>query len=38
MSDFTLHTKDTAPEAAKPLIDNSVSAFGMPSWQRRLHC
>ncbi|AFV85037.1 carboxymuconolactone decarboxylase [Alteromonas mediterranea] len=29
MSDFTLHTKDTAPEAAKPLIDNSVSAFGM---------
>ncbi|CAB9493418.1 carboxymuconolactone decarboxylase family protein [Alteromonas macleodii] len=29
MSDFKLHTKDTAPEAAKPLIDNSVSAFGM---------
>ena len=29
MNDFTLHTKDTAPEAAKPLIDNSVSAFGM---------
>ncbi|WP_421134255.1 carboxymuconolactone decarboxylase family protein [Alteromonas sp. A079] len=29
MSDFTLHTKETAPEAAKPLIDNSVSAFGM---------
>ncbi len=29
MSNFTLHTKDTAPEAAKSLLDNSVSAFGM---------
>lgn len=29
MSDFTLHTKETAPEAAKPLLDNSQKAFGM---------
>jgi len=29
MSEFTLYTKDTAAEAAKPLIDNSVKAFGM---------
>ncbi len=29
MKNFTLYTKETAPEAAKPLIDNSVSAFGM---------
>ena len=29
MNTFTMHTKDTAPEAAKPLIDNSVKAFGM---------
>ena len=29
MSDFTLHTKESAPEAAKPLLDNSQAAFGM---------
>jgi alkylhydroperoxidase family enzyme len=29
MSNFTLHTKDSAPEAAKPLLDNSQKAFGM---------
>ena len=29
MSDFTLHTKESAPEAAKPLLDNSQVAFGM---------
>ncbi|RZF90095.1 carboxymuconolactone decarboxylase family protein [Pseudoalteromonas sp. N1230-9] len=29
MSNFTLHTKDTAPDEAKSLLDNSVSAFGM---------
>ena len=29
MSDFKLHTKDTAPEAAKPLPDNSQAAFAM---------
>lgn len=28
MSDFTLHTKESAPEAAKPLLDNSqLDAF-----------
>ena len=29
MSDFTLHTADSAPEAAKPLLENSQKAFGM---------
>lgn len=29
MSDFTLHTADTAPEASKPLLENSQKAFGM---------
>ncbi len=29
MSHFTLHTPDSAPEASKPLLDNSVQAFGM---------
>ncbi|OJF70780.1 carboxymuconolactone decarboxylase [Alteromonas sp. V450] len=29
MSEFTLHTKDTAPEASKALLDNSQAAFGM---------
>lgn len=28
-TDFTLHTKDTAPEASKPLLDQSVKSFGM---------
>lgn len=25
---FTYHTKDTAPEASKPLIDQTVAEFG----------
>lgn len=29
MTDFSLHTQDTAPEASKPLLDNSLKAFGM---------
>lgn len=29
MTEFTLHTQETAPEAAKPLLDNSQKAFGM---------
>lgn len=29
MSNFTLHNQDTAPEAAQPLLENSVKAFGM---------
>ncbi|MED5511854.1 carboxymuconolactone decarboxylase family protein [Pseudoalteromonas simplex] len=29
MKNFELYTKETAPEASKALIDNSVSAFGM---------
>lgn len=29
MSDFTLHTAQSAPEEAKPLIENSQKAFGM---------
>jgi len=29
MTDFTIHTKDSAPEAAKPLLEKSQSAFGM---------
>ncbi len=29
MSDFTLHTQESAPEAAKPLLVNSVKSFGM---------
>lgn len=29
MSEFTLHTKDSAPEAAKPLLEGSQKAFGM---------
>ncbi|WP_323767043.1 carboxymuconolactone decarboxylase family protein [Marinovum sp.] len=28
MTDFTLHTQDTAPEDAKPLLAQSQSAFG----------
>ena len=29
MTDFTLFNADTAPDASKPLLDNSVKAFGM---------
>jgi alkylhydroperoxidase family enzyme len=29
MTDFTLHTMETAPEAAKPLFEKSLKAFGM---------
>ncbi|PCK00939.1 MAG: carboxymuconolactone decarboxylase [Alteromonadaceae bacterium] len=29
MTDFTLHTLETASEAAKPLVENAISAFGM---------
>ncbi|MCI4663509.1 MAG: carboxymuconolactone decarboxylase family protein [Neomegalonema sp.] len=29
MADFQLHTKETAPEASKPLLENSLKAFGM---------
>ncbi|WP_032097030.1 MULTISPECIES: carboxymuconolactone decarboxylase family protein [unclassified Alteromonas] len=29
MTDFTLHTKESAPEASKSLLDNSEKAFGM---------
>ena len=29
MTDFTLHTQETAPEDSKPLLDNSLKAFGM---------
>jgi alkylhydroperoxidase family enzyme len=29
MNDFTLHTKDSAPEKAKALLEKSESAFGM---------
>ncbi|MEM1077104.1 MAG: carboxymuconolactone decarboxylase family protein [Pseudomonadota bacterium] len=28
MTDFTLHTQDTAPEASKPLLENSLKNFG----------
>lgn len=29
MTDFTIHTIDTAPADAKPLLQNSLNAFGM---------
>lgn len=29
MSDFTLHTPDTAPEASRPLLEGSLKDFGM---------
>ncbi|MGF1526455.1 MAG: carboxymuconolactone decarboxylase family protein [Candidatus Competibacterales bacterium] len=29
MDDFALHNQETAPEGAKPLLDNSVKMFGM---------
>ncbi|MGR6874554.1 carboxymuconolactone decarboxylase family protein [Pseudomonas sp. HK3] len=29
MSDFTLHTHQSAPDTAKPLLEKSVKAFGM---------
>lgn len=32
MTDFTLHTMESAPEAARPLLENSKKAFGrLPS-------
>lgn len=29
MTDFKIHTTETAPDAAKPLLENSQQAFGM---------
>ncbi|REL28641.1 carboxymuconolactone decarboxylase family protein [Thalassotalea euphylliae] len=29
MTKFTTHTMESAPEASKPLLDNSIKAFGM---------
>lgn len=29
MTTYTLHTEDTAPEKAKPLLENSKKSFGM---------
>ena len=29
MTEFTLHNQESAPEAAKPLLENSVKSFGM---------
>ncbi|MEH6343988.1 MAG: carboxymuconolactone decarboxylase family protein [Bermanella sp.] len=29
MTEFTLHTQESAPEAAKPLLENSIKSFGM---------
>ena len=29
MTDFTIHTKNSAPDAARPLLDDSVKVFGM---------
>jgi len=29
MTDFTLHTQDSAPQDSKPLLDGSLKAFGM---------
>jgi alkylhydroperoxidase family enzyme len=29
MTEFTLHTEDTAPDASKPLLADSMSTFGM---------
>ena len=29
MSSFTLHDQNSAPDAAKPLLENSQKAFGM---------
>lgn len=29
MTEFTLHSLDTAPDGSKPFLDNSVKAFGM---------
>ena len=28
MTDFTIHTQETAPAASKPLLDESLKAFG----------
>lgn len=29
MTEFTLHTQESAPEDSRPLLDNSLKAFGM---------
>jgi len=29
MTDFSLHTQETAPDESKPFLDNSLKAFGM---------
>ena len=29
MTEFTLHDKDSAPQASKALLDTSINAFGM---------
>ncbi|GEA07136.1 hypothetical protein KUL42_18970 [Alteromonas sp. KUL42] len=29
MTDFTIHTIDSAPEAAKPMLEDSIASFGM---------
>ena len=29
MTTYTLHTQDTAPDKAKPLLENSKKSFGM---------
>ncbi|MEM8704229.1 MAG: carboxymuconolactone decarboxylase family protein, partial [Pseudomonadota bacterium] len=29
MTEFTLHTRETAPEDSRALLDNSLKAFGM---------
>ena len=29
MTEFTLHTQESAPDAAKPLLENSMKSFGM---------
>lgn len=29
MTDFTLYTKENAPEQAKPLLEDSIAGFGM---------
>jgi hypothetical protein len=29
MTDYPIHTVDTAPEASKPLLEGSLKAFGM---------
>jgi len=29
MTDFTLHTQDSAPQESRPLLENSIKSFGM---------